>query len=220
MSFSSDLKDHVPPSRWPAAEVDESFRVMAELGAHIPFARDQEIYGQDEEAYLLYRLLSGGVRTSRTISDGRREIGDFFRKGDLFGFETGLEHRFAAEALQDSVVLVLKRSTLNPNGGDLERLDSASSNRGLARAQEHLSLLGRKSACEKVSGFLLELVRDCPGETIDLPMGRQDIADYLGLTSETVSRMLSQLKATLIVSFSGKRHFQVTNPGALARLAA
>ncbi len=220
MSFSLDLKDGVRPSPLPWAEVDESFRVMAKLGSHMPFARDEEIYGQDEAADLLYRLLSGGVRTSRVMGDGRREIGDFFRKGDLFGFETSLQHRFAAEALQDSVVLVLKRSTLDPNGGDLERLDSASLNRDLDRAQEHLALLGRKSAREKVSGFLLDLVEKSAGETIDLPMGRQDIADYLGLTSETVSRMLSQLKATLVVSFSGKRNFHVTNPGALARLAA
>jgi CRP/FNR family nitrogen fixation transcriptional regulator len=81
-------------------------------------------------------------------------------------------------------------------------------------------LLGRKSACEKVASLLLDLVRDEVDETIDLPMGRQDMADYLGLTIETVSRMLSQLQSRLVVSFSATRQFHVTNITALTRLAA
>jgi CRP/FNR family nitrogen fixation transcriptional regulator len=208
------------PRRHPVAGIAGALRAMGEMGVPIPYARDEEIYGQDEQAEFIYRVLGGAVRTSRLMSDGRRQIGDFYRRGDLFGFETGPEHRFSAEGLQTSMVLVLRRSALKRVGGDLERLSQAANNRGLDRAQEHMLLLGRKSACEKVASLLLDLVGDGVGEAIDLPMGRQDMADYLGLTIETVSRMLSQLQTSLVVSFSATRQFHVTNLNALARLAA
>jgi CRP/FNR family nitrogen fixation transcriptional regulator len=210
----------VRPSPQAPPGIDETLLLMADMGIHLHFARDEEIYGQKEEADLIYQVVAGAVRTSRVMSDGRRQIGDFYRTGDLFGFETGPEHRFAAEALQNCVVLVLKRSALKNAGGDLERLSSAANNRGLDRAQEHMLLLGHKSASEKVASLLLDLVRDDVDETIDLPMGRQDMADYLGLTIETVSRMLSQLQSSLVVSFSATRQFHVTNITALTRLAA
>jgi CRP/FNR family nitrogen fixation transcriptional regulator len=105
-------------------------------------------------------------------------------------------------------------------GGDLERLSQAANNRGLDRAQEHMLLLGRKSACEKVASLLLDLVGDEVGEAIDLPMGRQDMADYLGLTIETVSRMVTQLQGSQIVEFATSRLFRVTRWPALERLAA
>jgi CRP/FNR family nitrogen fixation transcriptional regulator len=91
--------------------------------------------------------------------------------------------------------------------------------RELERAQEHVLLLGRKTACEKVASFLSDLSHRRPGEELDLPMSRQDMADYLGLTIETVSRMLSQLQSNSILEFAGCRHVRIKNPAALARLA-
>jgi CRP/FNR family nitrogen fixation transcriptional regulator len=188
-------------------------------GIRIALAKDEEVYGQGEEAEFFYRILHGAVRTSHYMSDGRRQIGDFYREGDMFGFETRPQHRFSAEALQDSVVLVLKRSALKGAGGQFERLVEASIDRELERAQEHLFLLGCKSACEKMASFLLDCVRDAVGECVELPMSRQDIADYLALSIETVSRMLSQLRESRIVLFSSKRCFRVIDPTALAELA-
>jgi CRP/FNR family nitrogen fixation transcriptional regulator len=188
-------------------------------GIRIALAKGEEIYGQDEDAEYFYRILHGAVRTSHHMSDGRRQIGDFYRKGDMFGFETRPRHRFTAEALQDCVVLVLKRSALKGAGGEFERLIEASKDRELERAQEHLLLLGCKSACGKTASFLLDCVRDAVGDCVDLPMSRQDIADYLALSIETVSRMLSQLRESRIVAFSTRRCFRVINPTALAQLA-
>ena len=220
MSLAYDFQDATPPARPEMNGVDETLDILNRMGVRIAYAKDEEIYGQDETADLVYRVLEGAVRTSRVMSDGRRQIGDFYRAGDLFGFETGPQHRFAAEALQDCVILVLKRSTLKSAGGDLERLTWATTNRELDRAQEHLLLLGRKTASEKVASFLLDLVRVSDEDTVDLPMGRQDMADYLGLTIETVSRMLSQLQASRIVCFTATRKFRAPNIAALARLAA
>src|SRR4051794_10348884 len=71
------------------------------LGTRVCFAKDEEVYAQDDEAARFYRLLSGVVRTSRVTADGRRQVGDFYYPGDVFGLDPGPDHRFAAEALSD-----------------------------------------------------------------------------------------------------------------------
>jgi len=192
------------------------------LGVRMQFAAGEEIYAQEEEADLLYQVITGAVRTSRLQSDGRRQIGDFYYPGDLFGIEAGPEHRFSAEALNDCEILVLKRSAIHQNGADggaLERQLWAATGRELERTQEHLLLLGRKTAAERVATFLLDVSRRFSGEFTSLPMGRQDMADFLGLTIETVSRMLTQLQGDNLVEFSGSRRFRIKNTGALSRLA-
>ncbi|MDO8379058.1 helix-turn-helix domain-containing protein [Phenylobacterium sp.] len=196
--------------------------VMSRMGVRMTFAKDEEIYGQDEEADFIYRVVSGAVRTSRLMSDGRRQIGGFYYAEETFGVETNGLHRFSAEALSDCVVLVLKASALRSAVGEdaFQRLVWAETNRELSRTQDHLLLLGRKTASEKVASFLMELAERRSAEAVTLPMGRQDMADYLGLTIETVSRMLTQLQSALVVEFTGARRFRVNNRGALARMAA
>ena len=81
-------------------------------------------------------------------------------------------------------------------------------------------VLGRKTACEKVASFLMDVAVRHGGEDVPLPMGRQDMADYLGLTIETVSRMVTQLQGSQIVEFANSRQFRVTRWPALDRLAA
>ncbi len=195
--------------------------VMERLGLRMNFAKDEEIFCQDEDADLTYMVVSGAVRTTRLLSDGRRQVGSFYYPGDLVGLETGDIHRFSAEALSDSVLLVVKRSALKAFAGD-EAVDRAiweATRRELERTQEHLLVLGRKTACEKVASFLMDLAEREGGEQISLPMGRQDMADYLGLTIETVSRMLTQLQGASVVEFEGCRRFRVKRWDALERLA-
>ncbi|MDB5437904.1 MAG: transcriptional regulator, Crp/Fnr family [Caulobacteraceae bacterium] len=195
--------------------------VMERLGVRMNFAKGEEIFGQDEDADLVYVLVDGVVRTTRFFSDGRRQIGDFYYAGDLLGLETGPVHRFCAEPLTDCVVLAVKRSALRV--ADDSHLASAlwdATRRELERAQEHMLMLGRKSACERVASFLMEVAQRQGVEEALLHMGRQDMADYLGLTIETVSRMVSQLQASGFVAFAGARCFRVTRWEALERLAA
>jgi CRP/FNR family nitrogen fixation transcriptional regulator len=188
-------------------------------GIRIAVAKDEEIYGQGDDTEFFYCILRGAVRTSHHMRDGRRHVGDFYREGDMFGFETRPHHRFSAEALQDCVVLALKHSALKSADREFERLIEASIEREFERAQDHLLLLACKSASEKMASFLLDSVRGVGGDSVDLPMSRQDIADYLALSIETVSRMLSQLRESRIVAFSSRRCFRVINPTALAQLA-
>ncbi len=126
-------------------------------GVRMTFSKDEEIYGQGEDADLVYRVLSGGVRTVRVMADGRRQIGGFYRQGQWFGFETGAEHRFSAEALGASGILVIKRSAFETFCGGDERPELVilqHTTRELDRAQAQLLLLACKTACEKVVSFL------------------------------------------------------------------
>ena len=216
MTLAYPLDDH--RTEVPAAGITE---LMDRVGLRMTYARNEEIYGQGDDVEFLYRVVSGSVRTIRLTSDGRRQVGDFYYPGDLFGLETGPDHRFSAEALTDCVVLVVKRSSVRAAAGDaaLDRAILSATHRELDRAQSHLLLLGRKTAQEKVAAFLLSLAERVGDESVEPAMGRQDMADYLGLTIETVSRMLSQLQAASVVEFPAARRFRVCKWDRLEELA-
>ena len=199
---------------------DPLYEVIDAMGVRMTFEKDDEIYGQGEDADLVYRIVRGHVRTVRCMADGRRHVGAFYAAGEVFGLETGLEHRFSAEALGDCVVMVLRRSVLRSQAladSRIERRLWALTAHELELAQDHMLLLGRKTACEKVASFLVDIAggRDC----IELPMGRQDMADYLGLTIETVSRMLTQLQCSGLIAFPHTRHLKIRDRQALAELS-
>ncbi|MFN3515170.1 MAG: helix-turn-helix domain-containing protein [Phenylobacterium sp.] len=206
----------------PARPVAANDDILAGIGVRMTFAKDEEIYGQGEDADLVYRVVSGVVRTSSFTADGRRQIGDFYYPGDTFGVETGEAHLMAAEALTDCVVMIAKRKALRLAVGD-ERVQAMiwdATVRELERSREHLLLLVRKTACERVASFLKGLAERAEGETVELAMSRQDMADYLGLTIETVSRMVTQLQGVGVVEFKSCRHFRVRDRAALETMAA
>lgn len=216
MTLAYPLND--PRVAPPSVALSDAFE---RLGVRMSYARDEEIYGQDDEAEMLYRVVRGVVRTSRLTSDGRRQVGDFYYAGDVFGLEPGPDHRFAAEALVDCDVQVVRRAAVRAFAGDAEvdRAILEATNREMERLQEHVLMLGRKSARERVASFLMSLAQRQSDDEVDLPMGRQDMADYLGLTIETVSRMLTQLQGEAIVEFPSSRRFQVRKWTALEALA-
>jgi CRP-like cAMP-binding protein len=193
------------------------------MGALMPFARNSEIYGENEPADYLYKVVSGTVRTYKVLVDGRRQIGGFHLPGDMFGFESGDEHTFSAEAITDCKILVIKRSaviTLAARDNDVAQQMWALTARELQRVQDH-SMVLIKSAQERVASFLLEMAgRAAGGGAVELPMSRQDIADYLGLTIETVSRTLTQLEKTAAIELPTSRRIVLRNRSALSRLNA
>ena len=207
----------------PAANAGTLGSSIEMMGAPMPFARNAEIYGENEPAEYLYKVVSGSVRTYKVLNDGRRQIGAFYLPGDMFGLEVGDAHTFSAEAIVNSKVLVIKRSALvNLAGRDNEtarKLWTMTANE-LQRVQAHILLL-IKTAQERVAGFLLEMSARVPvGNEIDLPMSRQDIADYLGLTIETVSRTLTQLENIAAIAVPSSRRIVLRNRAALNRLNA
>ncbi len=193
------------------------------MGALMPFTRNSEIFGENEPADYLYKLMSGSVRSYKVLVDGRRQIGAFYVPGDIFGLETGDTHSFSAEAITDCKILVIKRSAvmaLAARDPDVARQMWAATARELARVQAH-SLLLIKTAQERVASFLLEMAERVAADgLVELPMSRQDIADYLGLTIETVSRTLTQLEKTAAIGVPSSRRILLRNRSALRRLNA
>jgi CRP/FNR family nitrogen fixation transcriptional regulator len=194
------------------------------LGSTRAYAKDGEIFAEGDRAAFFYKVVSGTVRTSKLLSDGRRQIDAFHLPGDIFGIEAGDEHRFSAEALGDATVIAYRRcslETLASGDGAFAREVVAAMMRSLERAQAHMLLLGRKSAVEKIATFLLDLSARMDDDTLDLPMSRTDIADHLGLTIETVSRSLTQLERNGVIEVPAhRRSLVLRNKAALRRLDA
>ena len=203
------------------ADVHSLAQQMQLMGAVVSYPRNVEIFGENEPADYLYKVVSGSVRTYKILSDGRRQIGGFYQVGDIFGLEFADAHTLSAEAITDAKVLVIKRSMLAALaerdatiGRELYALTAGE----LRRAQERILLL-IKSAQERVASFLLEMAaRATPGNAIELPMSRQDIADYLGLTIETVSRTLTSLESAATIEVPSSRRIVLRNRVALSRL--
>ena len=183
------------------------------IASEFNYRKGSEIYGEKEPADYVYQITAGAVRSYKLLSDGRRQIGAFHLVGDVFGLENGSFHRFTAEAIVDTSVRLIKRS-------NLERVAEADvsithdllymTTDNLQHAEDHMLLLGRKTSLERVVAFLFEMDRRLTAAGIMvLPMCRRDIADYLGLTLETVSRALSKLHDDGILGFLGKNQRQI-----------
>ncbi|WP_413815307.1 helix-turn-helix domain-containing protein [Bradyrhizobium sp.] len=199
-----------------APRMSDPFAAMAGLVAsEFSYHKDEEIFGEDEPAEYVYQVVSGSVRTYKLLSDGRRQIGSFHLPGDVFGLESGASHRLAAEAIVDTTVRLVKRAALEKAATtdvQVARKLWDMTAAELSHAEDHMLLLGRKNAMEKVAAFLLEMDRRLAGAgMLALPMCRRDIGDYLGLTLETISRALSQLHSGGILGFSGARQIVLRN---------
>ena len=188
-------------------------------GVPIKFGANREIYGEKEPADYVYELAHGAVRTAKVLPDGRRQIGGFYFAGDIFGLEDGREHSFSAEAITISNVRVIKRSTLTRMARDdrefAEQLMTVTAQE-IARLHNHALML-IKTAPERLGSFLLEMAeRISLGGVIELPMSRQDIADYLGITIETVSRTFTILESQSTIALPNSRAVVLRNAAALA----
>jgi CRP/FNR family nitrogen fixation transcriptional regulator len=177
------------------------------------YDKDVQIFGENEPAEYVYQVAAGAVRSYKLLLDGRRQIGAFHLVGDIFGLEHAAVHRFTAEAIVDTKVRLVKRQSLELIAEkdvlvvrDLLNTTSTS----LQHAEDHMLLLGRKTALERVAAFLLEMdKRLTRAGFFALPMNRRDIADYLGLTLETVSRELHHLHDRGILGFLGTNQRQL-----------
>jgi CRP/FNR family transcriptional regulator, nitrogen fixation regulation protein len=197
---------------------------LALQGTPVRFRRNEEIFGQGEKADYVYRVISGAVRTVRFSSDGGRQIMAFHLPGDVFGLELEASHMLSAEAVNDAEIALVRRTLLErAAASDAQAaralLDLIS--RQLMMAREHSFILGRKGANERVAAFLLELAeRFGPKHEIDLPMSRADIADYLALTIETVSRAFTHMERGRTIALPSSRHVVLRDREALELLQA
>ena len=188
------------------------------------YKKDEEIYGEDEPSDFVYQVVRGSVRSYRLLNDGRRQIGAFHLPGDSFGLESGPAHRLTAEAIVDTTVRLVRRRGLEQAAATdvaVARSLWAMTAKALRHAEDHMLLLGRKTAMERVATFLLEMDRRLSvAGMMALPMCRRDIGDYLGLTLETVSRALSELRDQGVLGFSGVRQIVLRNRQSLRSMDA
>jgi CRP/FNR family transcriptional regulator len=185
-----------------AALAQSELRGLAHLGRHIQFAPCETVFAQEEITTSFYNLLEGVMRLYKLLPDGRRQIVGFALPGDFVGMATSARHNFSADAIRPVVVCRFPRAPFARFVEDkpqlLRRINEMAI-RELSQAQDHMVLLGRRSAEEKVATFLVGwrdrlALLGGTAKAVSLPMSRQDIADYLGLTIETVSRTFTKLE--------------------------
>jgi CRP/FNR family nitrogen fixation transcriptional regulator len=180
-------------------------------GTAIRAERDEEIVAQEDSADHCYLVVSGCVRTVRLMEDGRRHVGEFLFAGDLFGCEALDKHDFGAEAVTPVTLRRYARQDLerlaDQDSDFARRLREISASR-LRSGRQHMVLLGRKTASERIASFLLEMAERTDlgrTSTIDLPMSRSDMGDYLGMTIETVCRRLTRLRLEGTIAIDGTK---------------
>jgi len=205
---------------WDDGSLDRAMRC---IGAIVSYPRRTAVVHESDAADRLYKVMSGAVCTYKILSDGRRQIGGFYLPGDIFGLESNHGHVLAAETITNAKVLVIKKAALAALGNrsaamTRELLELTA--RELARAQDRVLLLSSKSAQERIVGFLFEMSKraSSTGNTVELPMSRQDIADYLGLTIETVSRTLWALENCGAIEICARRRISLRDRSALTSL--
>ena len=223
LAFSADRASAtkaaaVAQACWPNPATTGWDGARATTGLACTFAQDQEIYGEGDAADLFFKVLSGVVRTCKFQDDGCRQIDAFYVAGEVFGVDADACYRRTAEAVSDCTLMPYRRRGLEglaANDDILAAQVFAYAMRSMSRAQDHALLLGRRCAVEKVTAFLKEWARHAPGErTIALAMSRRDIADYLGLTIESVSRALSQLQRDAVIELPSARRIRFTHKAA------
>jgi CRP/FNR family transcriptional regulator, nitrogen fixation regulation protein len=197
-------------------------QTMHLMGAVMSHSSNSEIFGEGEPADYFYKVLSGCVRTYKTLNDGRRQISGFYLPGEVFGWSFDNDHTVSADAISVSRVLVISRSAAEALAGrhpGIARELFTLTGRELRSAQDRVMLL-IKSAQERVAGFLLEMAdRMSADDAIELPMSRQDIAHYLGLSLETVSRTLTALECSAVIELPTSRHIVLRDRPALHQVS-
>ncbi|KIN62679.1 FixK1 Transcriptional activator [Sulfitobacter noctilucicola] len=185
------------------------------------------LYFEGDDVEWLYQVTSGAMRLTRLLPDGRRQVIAFGYPGDIIGFPANGLHHTDCEALTDVRLQPFRRSVLETGEGD-PALHSAllqAALREISAMQDHFMMLGRKSATEKLASFLCVL-SERVGEDlgayrqIHLPMSRSDIADFLGLTTETVSRTFTLLRKSKIIAIENIHTIIIQRPTALMGLSA
>lgn len=188
-----------PPGTWSPVSSNPVTRDPRPYETHLTVKAGERIFHEGDEAVYFYKVVCGAVRLVKSVADGHRQICDFNLAGDLIGFSNAAEHEFTAEVIQDCKLIRYRRKDVD----SLIRTDAAFAcelqaltAKGLSGAYAHMVRLCHRSAYDRLAWFLLAMSERAENAEgwIELPMTRVDIADYLGLAHETVSRAFTQLK--------------------------
>lgn len=184
------------------------------------------LFYEGDDMEFLYQVTSGVLRLTRLLADGRRQVIAFGYPGDIIGFSSNGIHHTDCKALTDVRLQPFRRSALERGEGDriLHAAFLQAALREISSMQDHFMVLGRKSASEKLASFLCMLDERVGADlgayrSVTLPMNRADIADFLALTTETVSRTFTQLRKSKIIAVNNNHTVIIQRPTALKGLA-
>lgn len=188
---------------------------------------ETHLFREGDRVKFVYQVVTGVVRLTRLLQDGRRQVIAFGYPGDIVGFPCDGCHHTDCDALTGARLQPYRRAILENGDGDMELHQNLlqAALREIGAMQDHFMMLGRKSAYEKVASFLEVLANRVGSDLghytqVSLPMSRGDIADFLGLTTETVSRTLSQLRKSRIIAIDRVHTLVILRPQALAAIAS
>ncbi len=187
----------------------------------------ETLFYEGDAANALFNVTLGAIKVYKLLADGRRQITGFLFPGDFLGLALHNRYTYSAEAVISARLCRFPRSALEKLLDDYPALEKRllqSASNELAAAQDQMLLLGRKTAKERIATFLLSLAdreerRGEASDIVDLPMSRNDIGDYLGLTVETVSRTFTRLRKTGLIELRGAHHVALLDQDALMELA-
>jgi len=206
---------------------DHELRHLAAHATRFGISRGKTLILEGDKSDDVYNIISGDLSISRLSSDGRRQILGFLGSGDFLGLTLKDSYRFSAEALTDVRLCRFDRASLESltdrfpgMARQLRRMGSAA----LDSMLDHVFSLGRKTASERICTFLVALSHkqgscQMPSREIRLSMSRSDIADYLGLTIETVSRSLSRLKSSGVIEIERAQTLHIIDAERLEAMA-
>jgi len=208
------------PSPLPGAD----FKSLDAFGTVVLVGRDQEVYAEGDAADYCYKVVAGAVRTLKLMPDGRRQVSEFYLAGDLLGFEDCETRYLTAEAASDATLIRYPRRRIEAQAETdavLARKLRDLASGSLRNCHKQMLLLGRKSAQERIATFLLDMAERSPqghDHVIELPMSRSDIADHLGLTLETVSRVLNRLHRDDVINLVSAHRVELVDHEALEEM--
>ena len=201
---------------------------MRSLGTMQRLQPEQSVFHEGDPARRVFMVTSGALKLYTLLADGRRQITGFMFPGDFLGVSVEDEYAFTVEALEETELWWFSRDAFDRFIGEnpqVERELYRMAAHELAEAQRQMVLLGRKSAAERLASFfvsLLDRAERASGEaetSFNLPMSRIDIADYLGLTKETVSRMLAHLRSLGLIRLQSQSRIEVLDRNGLRAMA-
>jgi len=198
------------------------------LGWTLRLVPGQTLFHEGDPATRVFTLTKGTLKLYKLLPDGRRQVTGFTHSGDFLGMSVDDEHAFSAEALEDAQLCWFPRNRFDefvemhaPMERELYRMAAHE----LAAARDQMVLLGRKTASERLASFILLLARRAeqipgrPSDLVRLPMSRSDIADYLGLTKETVSRVFSSFRRDQLIRLRATDEVEIVDCRGLEQLA-
>jgi CRP/FNR family transcriptional regulator, nitrogen fixation regulation protein len=209
-----------PPANLPAPAnlCRDATAAMDALAALSSCHRGQGIYSREDSTENWYRIVSGMACTSTLLIDGRRRILDFLLPGDFFGFSAREKRVFDVEAVSEGTIVACYprrfMESLADEDAEVNRQIRRMTYESISRLQARVLILGRPTALNKVCAFLIEMADRTDrrqSDVIVLPMSRYDIADYLAISVETVSRSLTQLRKRGAIQLPDKHQVTITN---------